>query len=181
MRRAFAAIIAHMGPKGIGAALRYAGQPIVKSARNNLSAQGSVETGALRRSLGMVLRSQGKRDPYLIIGARRGGSFTSVGPDGRRRVPANYAHLVEFGHITVNPTKGASRRKGTAVEVGRVKARPFLAPAFQRNRLYVRLRLLDFLKDRQLAAVRRARRVTARNSSAGRLRRISTVQRRLAA
>ena len=42
--------------------------------------------------------------------------------------PANYAHLIEFGHVNVQPKKGTTRRKGNTTEVGFTPARPFLRP-----------------------------------------------------
>lgn len=91
------------------------------------------DTGALAKSIDIVVRRY------------RGAAVAVVGPDrsyyrGRKRVkrgesargaarPANYAHLVEFGHVAVANRKGTSLRKGTATALGYVPAKPFLRPA----------------------------------------------------
>lgn len=101
------------------------------------------ETGLLRRSIIRVLRG-GSRGSYVIIGPKS--NFSGPGPDGRTRVPANYAHLVEFGHAKVKPVKGTSIRKKTATSIGFVPAKPFLRPAIENTRLQVRASLVNSIK-----------------------------------
>lgn len=110
-----------------------AAQPIVLAAK--IYAGRSRRTGALQASLTSVVRNY----------PRRGISVAVIGPDkryyrkgrvvrGKKALgadrPANYAHLVEFGHIVVKPVSGTSRRRKTAVSAGIVAAKPFLRPAF---------------------------------------------------
>ncbi len=98
-------------------------------------AKRSERTGALRESI--TTKTVSYKDKGVAVGL--------VGPDrayynGRRKVgklgalfgadkPANYAHLVEYGHHAVAPRKGTSRRKKTAVVTGWVPAKPFIRPA----------------------------------------------------
>lgn len=101
-------------------------------------AQRSVRTGALRESLAYKVKN------YWDAGI----SVAVVGPDRNyysagQRVksgtlipsnavkPANYAHLIEFGHHTVVPRKGTSLRKKTATLSKRtwVPATPFVRPS----------------------------------------------------
>lgn len=155
LRQALRIIEREMGTRGLERALRYAGRPIVTAARRNLDAQGAVDTGALRRSLGFYLRrNRRNREPYLIIGARHGKQFTVNGPDGKARVPANYAHLVEYGHLIASP--GSKLRKGEGQVLGFVLPKPFLRPAFEQQRGPARQRLINYLAYEQARAARLA-------------------------
>ncbi len=117
----------------IGVALEAAAKPIVAAAKRIAP----KETGALRKSITHALRKYPKKT-MVIIGPDRnyyeGGKKVKPGQwrKGQDR-PANYAHLVEFGHVKVARKKGTSRRKGTAQEIGFVAARPFLRPAVWQN------------------------------------------------
>ena len=125
-----------------GAALRKLARPAVaraivpvnKAAKRN--AKQYQETGTLWRSIGRKIKTYGKWDVvWAGVGPRKG--FEGVGPDGRRRVPANYAHLVELGHVIVG--KGQKKKRGSWARSRQVKklmaagqvvpARPFLKPA----------------------------------------------------
>jgi HK97 gp10 family phage protein len=96
-------------------ALRAAARPLVVSAR----AYAPRRTGALRRSISSVIRKyrQGQI-AVAVVGPDKGyyneGKRAKKGQRGKDR-PANYAHLVEFGHV-IKPS-------------GRVLARPFMRPA----------------------------------------------------
>ena len=93
-------------------ALRRAARPIIRAARSNLVANRSVETGGLRKSIGVKLKQYKARGVTVaIIGARRG--VTKTGGE-----PANYAHLVELGH--------RNARNGQEIP-----AKPFLRPALE--------------------------------------------------
>lgn len=75
---------------GVDKALRAASKPVIEAMR----AEVPVETGSLKKSLGLKLRTYkaaGRR--VSIIGARSRPYQTKLG----KRNPAYYAHLVEFG------------------------------------------------------------------------------------
>lgn len=111
--------------------------PILVSARRY--AKRSERTGALRASLttktvnyarnGKAVGLVGPDRAYYRRGKKAGKLGALFGADR----PANYAHLVEYGHHAVAPIKNTSRRKKTAVpaKTGRswVPAKPFLRPA----------------------------------------------------
>lgn len=83
----------------------------------NKEAKRLVPVGAtkgLRKSIGKKVKSY----PGGIwggVGPRTGSQFTVVDASGKKHVPANYAHLVEFGTI-------------------RTAAQPFLRPALDKKR-----------------------------------------------
>lgn len=138
MRALCAGLPAAMEARVMSDALGVAAKPIVAAAK----AKAPVRSGALRRSIIAVVRRYPKAGKVLAI----------IGPDknyyqGGKRVksgqaktgmdrPANYAHLVEFGHYSaaatgksVAATKGTTRRKGNFAEASFVRAQPFLRPA----------------------------------------------------
>jgi len=97
-------------------ALTAAAKPIIKMAK----AKAPVETGLLRLSIGAKTKvSRVNNTGFVVIGPRRG--FKSTKADAiraakgnKKREPANYGHLVEFGTAS-----GA-------------RPRPFMRPAFER-------------------------------------------------
>lgn len=114
-------------------------EPILVSARRY--AKRSRDTGALQSSLvkkvvnykdtGKCVGLVGPDRNYYSKGRKIKGALTMLLAKDRRR-PANYAHLVEFGHIAVTPRKGKTLRKKNATVAkgkGFVPAKPFLAPA----------------------------------------------------
>lgn len=120
--------------------LRRANQASAKPAKDSAKKTASFtdRSGLLRRSLIAKTRT------YRNTGA----AVTVIGADrnvtgyyrGRRRVPANYAHLVELGHKF--PGQGLRRQlrlrtnqQGQAPQTtgGMVAGRPFLAPALESN------------------------------------------------
>lgn len=117
---------------GTKAAIR----PILTAAKR--FAKRSERTGALRESLttkvkvyaanGKAVGLVGPDRNYYRRGKRVSKNVASfVGADR----PANYAHLIEFGHMAVKPRKGTSLRKKTA-ELGKkswVPPKPFIRPA----------------------------------------------------
>lgn len=108
-------------------------QPTVELAKS----LAPVASGSLRRSIGLVIRLYKKgMITYGIIGARRG-----FGTGGNE--PANYAHLVEYGHVitsggaiarVVNPFKPNNR---SGVVTGIVEPKPFLRPAWESTKAQV--------------------------------------------
>ncbi len=141
----------------IPGALRAAGRVVIPKARGLVP----VETGLLKKSLGAVLRGGRRGRPqYLVIGPRT--DIVGVGPDGRKRWPAKYAHLVELGHFQVQPVKGKTRRHGTAQAAASgkdfVPGRPFLGPAVNGSRDAIKAAFLRELAAGQVKAANRVRR-----------------------
>lgn len=116
------------------AAMVKAVQPTVAAARELTP----VDTGGLRQSIGFAVR-QYKRGSltYGIIGPRFG-----FGIGGRE--PANYAHLIEYGHLlvtggTVNRKDqfAAPTAKNTGTAIAMVEPKPFLRPAWEATKASV--------------------------------------------
>jgi len=101
-------------------------------------ARRSRDTGALEASItskvanyprsGKAVGLVGPDRNYYSKGKRVRGRLTALLARNQRK-PANYAHLIEYGHVAVAPKKGTTRRKGTAQDVGFVAPRPFIRPA----------------------------------------------------
>ena len=134
-----------------------AGKPIVTLAK----AGAPVRSGALRKSLGMVVRRYTNNHLFMAsIGARRGDFGMSESPAGLKSrkltgkhplrageekiSPENYIHLVELGHMqtrgevapaftkgVANTESGKTRRNKKARNKAYIKGRPFLRPAFE--------------------------------------------------
>lgn len=125
--------------KVMAVAVRKAAKPMVAAAKTY--ALRSVRTGALRNSIDVVVKKSRSGDSYAIVGPARGyfvsGKRLKKGADARGAdQPANYAHLVEFGHhsaagtgVVLSKTRGKSRRKGTLNAVSFVRPKPFMRPA----------------------------------------------------
>lgn len=118
--------------KVMAVAVKRAAAPLVNAAK--LFAGRSERTGALRKSIGALVKKGRDGSAYAVIGAIRGQyrNGKKLGKGESRKGaddPANYAHLVEFGHVAVSPKQGKSLRKRTARPVGFVSAKPFLRPA----------------------------------------------------
>lgn len=138
MRQLCAGLPASVESRVMGDAVKVAAKPIVNAAR----AKAPIMTGALRRSIVAVVRRYPKAGKVMaLIGPDKayygGGKRLKGGADKRgANRPANYAHLVEFGHYSaaasgesVATTKGTSRRHGTFKERSFIMPRPFLRPA----------------------------------------------------
>jgi len=118
-------------------AVRAAAKPVIKTARQLVPRV----TGLLRASLGVRIKTYKRGVVAAIIGPRV--EFKSKIREGlegkqKKQIPANYAHLVEFGtdrHVVVPKHKKAmtinGELRGRAVPES--KAKPFLRPAFDRN------------------------------------------------
>lgn len=122
--------------KVLRVAVGRAAKPLVDAAK--MFARRSERTGALRESIGAIVKKGKKGGVYAVVGPRRGyyrgGKALKKGADRRGAdQPANYAHLVEFGHVAVAPIKGTTRRKKTArgPQSGPrfVSPKPFMRPA----------------------------------------------------
>lgn len=132
LSRALNLIPAAMRADILAPAVGAAAEPI-KSAMRRLAPK---DTGALEASIDKkVISDAHKGTAAALVGPDRnyyrGGKALGKGDDRRGAArPANYAHLVEFGHVAVAPIKKTSRRKKTALEVGFVPPRPFIRPGF---------------------------------------------------
>lgn len=120
-------------------AVKAGAQPLVKWAKRY--AKRSERTGALRESIThKVIARRKKAHAVALVGPDRkyfhrgkGVAKGALVPDGAVR-PSRYAHLIEYGHHVVAPTKGTSLRKGTAKTPAEgkkkwVPAKPFMRPA----------------------------------------------------
>lgn len=98
------------------AAMETAVQPVVDAARN-LTPVG--ETGELKRSIGFAVRQYRKgRLTFGVVGPRRGFGVADASTKTGTTDPANYAHLVEYGHAIDGNVAGW------------VEAKPFMRPAW---------------------------------------------------
>lgn len=143
-RKALQSMPVEMRQKGAVDAVTRGAKVIVAKAK----ALAPKETGALKKSIGQVIRNRASKvkDPYAVIGARNG-QFASKGKV--KKYPANYAHLVEFGHHIVQIGSGTlyddgslnrqTKRKTHKSKIGLtgqgtslmfILGRPFLRPAF---------------------------------------------------
>jgi len=114
--------------RALVAGLRKAGTLLLRTARSVVR----TESGTLKRSLGSNVSNKLGQPVVLTVGPRRGfGRRVVVGRKGRmramrkkdarrnsrRRIPTQYAHLIEKGHGGKHPSK----------------AYPFLRPAMEQN------------------------------------------------
>jgi HK97 gp10 family phage protein len=155
---ALEAIPAELRAKALPIALRAAGRLVTRRARR----LAPVDTGLLKKSLGLVLRRPKGQPPYVALGARRGFKAT-VTREGKKQVadPANYAHLVELGHAVVPPVEGTSLRKKTAEAIGFVPPQPFLRPALEGQAPQIRALFIRELANAQtILAARLARKAS---------------------
>lgn len=172
----------------ITAAVEAASKPILSQARSNVS----VRSGALKKSIGAIIRKYPKTGSVAaFIGSRRGSYAIATniktkktgptklrqGEDSTQRItPANYSHLVEFGHRSVHgggnlsggregPIKGhwnsvnknKSIRKGTLHETSYIAPKPFLIPAFESGKAFAQQRIMEGLNKALLKECQNAR------------------------
>ena len=121
--------------KVVGKALRAAGAPIRKEARENLKRNGSVVTEQLWRTMQVKLvRQKSTQTRLLVVGAKN----KTVTIKGKRVNPAKYSHLVEFGtqiHPIVAKGGWLNFGGGFKTVVKKVthpgaEAKPFIRPAY---------------------------------------------------
>jgi HK97 gp10 family phage protein len=93
-------------------AVRAAAKPITVEARRKIDQQGLIRTGALRRSIGVKVKTFRNRAVWAGVGPRRG---FNVQYRGKNVDPRRYSHLLEKGTISQ-------------------KATPFLRPATDNTR-----------------------------------------------
>jgi hypothetical protein len=135
----------------INKGMRAVGSKTMRDARKHLRKGHGLDTGQLRKSLGvrkiMTIKKEGKVLMYL--GPRR--KFAITHPVTKKKHdPFFIGHLVEFGHRIavgksgrgekgvrferVSQKTGNVYRTGTAVSGGIVKGKPFLRPAVDANK-----------------------------------------------
>lgn len=101
-------------------AMEQAMQPVVDAARSFAPVG---KTGALRRSIGFLIRKyRNGAVVFGVIGPRRGFGVPDASTKTGVTEPANYAHLVEYGHAVAGDAAGW------------VEAHPFLRPAWDANK-----------------------------------------------
>lgn len=138
----------------LATAVKAAAAPLVRAAKRFASS--SVDTGALRKSLGYVVRKYKKGATAVsVVGPRRG--YYKNGKKVRKGAsrkgadsPAHYAHLVEFGHYSraatgekVSSSKGTTRRSGTFKANSFVLGKPFIRPALASAKAEVKTALIQ--------------------------------------
>ena len=102
--------------KAAGEIIGPSAAPVIADAKALLTAKDSVDTGALRDSIGVLVKVKpNKRIMFAIIGPVDNG----VDKNGRR--PIKYAHLIEFG---VEPH---SLKKGSAVSLAKARSNWYFA------------------------------------------------------
>jgi HK97 gp10 family phage protein len=94
LRRTLARLDDKVQKKLLRQAVQASSKPVVKAARN----AAPVETGTLKRSIGVKMKIYKRQATAMaIVGPRTGFGFTD--DDGVRHDPANYGHLVEGGTV----------------------------------------------------------------------------------
>lgn len=147
----------------IAQGMRAVGSKTMRDARKHLRKDYGLDTGQLRKSLGVRKVMTVKRELKVImyLGPRRG--FGIVHPKTKKKHDPFYiGHLVEFGHriavgasgrpekgvrFTRISAKGRTYRVGTAVSGGIVKARPFLRPAVDANKNEFNKQMAEKIRD----------------------------------
>lgn len=130
LQKAFDRLVARTGQKVTKQAVRAATQPLLVDMR----ASAPYRSGTLRKSVKKVVRGYRKNGIVVgLVGVSRGISGTH---NGKRVVPANYAHLVEFGRKKVT-AKNAKVLSSGAIVFGRTakaaEPKPFIRPAYDRQ------------------------------------------------
>lgn len=144
MEEVFKVLPEAMQKRVINTALRGAASIVRTAARANLRGNNSVRTGLLVRSISVKLK---RYTASGVVWAGVGPDRSVVGttPEGRRIVPANYAHLVERGTRHVPP-------------------RPFLRPAVDNN---FDPALAEFTRRARKGMAREIRKLRAATSKGG--------------
>lgn len=150
--------------KVLAKAVAKAAKPLVENAK----ALAPVRTGALKRSIAAVVRRSRKTgEPFAVVGAERGRYFRGGkalrGNADRRGAdqPANYAHLVEFGHYSAAGTGiSVASAKGTRIKTGKRRSskrkamevrsfilpKPFMRPAVARSGNDVAMKMAETIE-----------------------------------
>ncbi len=126
--------------RNVGRSLKKAMKPVLDMARTLVP----VDEGDLKRSLTVSVRKNRKGNRSARVGPDTK-TIVRAGADGaldfkKKKRPANYAHLVEYGHHSAAKTgqsgfgaKGTKRKKGTFAANSFVMGQPFLRPAWDKH------------------------------------------------
>lgn len=138
----------------LATAVKAAAAPMVRAAKR--FASNSVDTGALRKSIGFIVRKYKKGATAVsVVGPRRGyyRNGKKLGKAANRKgadSPSHYAHLVEYGHYSraatgekVSSSKGTTRRLGTFKANSFVLGKPFIRPALASSKADVKSALIQ--------------------------------------
>lgn len=132
--------------KVLRSAIAAGASPVSKAAKGFAP----VETGALKRSIGIKTKTYSSGTVISLVGVRRGVKFNAIDRHGRERIPMFYQHLVHGGTRTHPLDKGVTMRdlaRGKKRAVTRMhpgaKANPFLTKAW------------NAAKTRSIAAINR--------------------------
>lgn len=104
LRRKLERLTAAQQRRVVRPAVTKALSPVVKQAKRNVP----VVTGLLKKSIGKKVKAY-TRSGVVWGGVGPRGGFEGVGPDGRKRNPVFYAHLVELGTMHT-PAKSPFRK-----------------------------------------------------------------------
>lgn len=99
-------------------------KPVVSDARDQLSPGHGLDTGALKKSIGIKTKRM-RFAAFTVVGPRTGFHNDETGRD-----PVRYAHLVEFGHT---------------YQGMHVPPMPFMRPAFDKNVPHILMNLREAL------------------------------------
>lgn len=104
-----------------------AGTPVLKAMRQTVP----EDTGTLKLALGKRTKTYADGVVVTVVGARRNIASEVA---GKKRVPANYSHLVEAGHKGgARPTRFAARAYKTAEPAAISKSKAKLGQGIERE------------------------------------------------
>lgn len=137
IERAFKILPSRIQKRVLRAAIAAAASPVNKAAKGFAP----VETRALKRSIGIKVKTYKSGAIVAVVGVRRGDKYQSFDKQGRLRIPAFYQHLVHGGTKPHPLNKGVTLRdiaRGKARKVTRMhpgaKANPFLEKAWNASK-----------------------------------------------
>lgn len=114
-------------------ALEKESKKIANNARNNLTQDGSVRTGLLRKSVdskSIVLTRKGAPRVWAGVGINKK-IYGAV--NGKSVKPTKYAHLVEYGHMSPHGWVSEKPFMRKAVAVAKTGMDAVVAEAFQKG------------------------------------------------
>lgn len=137
VERMFKILPSRLQKKVLRSAIAAGASPVSKAAKGFAP----VETGALKRSIGIKTKTYSSGTVIAVIGVRRGVKFQSVDRHGRKRIPMFYQHLVHGGTqqhpldvgVTMRDLAKGKKRLITRMHPG-AKANPFLTKAWNASK-----------------------------------------------
>lgn len=129
--------IRDLDKKAARAAIRKGMNEVTKIVNKDAKANVPKRTGMLRKSIGRkVVISRDGKQVVGIVKPRAGDKYVGV-VNGKKINPRKYAHLVEYGRVSVKIKKKKALSDGTkffGTQVKAVAPRPFLRPAWEKNK-----------------------------------------------